>query len=159
VEKTVTDDTYTEVVDALVDRLELMRSSGLDDLCGVRDYNRCRLVMVAEPRGAAARETLSKMVCAMGLSTGEVYVCGASGAELDSVLSRVPARMIVALGPAASLAALGDGDVASLRGRFHERDGGIRVRATWGIGQFAQRPGLKREAWKDLQVVMRELED
>lgn len=133
------------------------------------------------PFGGAAGKLLDKMIAAMGLDVeDDVYVCNlvkcrppddrpATANEiaacypyLEEQLAAVSPRVIVALGNSAVAALLGTtGSIGKLRGQWKLYRGGTLLMPTYHPSLLL-RPGPtqvqnKREAWSDLQVVMKEL--
>jgi len=107
----------------------------------------------------------------LGLTRGKVYVTyavkcegpaepteeevRACGRLLAEELDQLGPKVVVALGPVATFALLGSSDVSALRGRFHDA-GGFRIIPTHGTEEYGDE-SLKREAWEDLKLVIREL--
>jgi DNA polymerase len=126
-----------------------------------------------EPFASEEGDLLTRMIEAMGFKRESVYVlnsvrCVSSGEPtdeevasckgfLEEELGALGGRVVVALGPTASLALLGGRDVGGLRGRFHQLRG-VKVMATYGPDELLKDPSLKKYAWEDLQMVMKELE-
>ncbi|MBI5588538.1 MAG: uracil-DNA glycosylase [Deltaproteobacteria bacterium] len=117
-------------------------------------------------------ELLTKMIEAMGFKRETVYIlnsvrCASSGEPtdeevasckgfLEEELGAISPKVVVTLGCVAALSLLGGRNVGALRGRFHER-GGVKVMATYGTAELLKDPSLKKDAWEDLKMVMKEL--
>lgn len=118
-------------------------------------------------------ELLTGMIRAMKLERSRVYVtyavkCAVGVAvppeamrtcprhHLERELAAVSPDVVVALGRVAAKALLGSSDVPRLRGRFHER-GPTVVMATYEPATLLKNNSLKRQAWHDLQMVMKRL--
>lgn len=127
-----------------------------------------------EPFGGEEGALLAKMIEAMGLNRKDVYLSYAvkcrAGAQpppydeeafscrpnLEKELGDVSPKIVVAFGPLASLSLLGSSDVGALRGVFHKY-GDMKVMATYEPSLLIKNPNLKKDAWQDLQLVMKEL--
>ena len=129
-----------------------------------------------EPFVGPAGELLDKMIEAMGWRRQDVYItnilqCRPPGNRnpqpdevaqcspfLHAKIGTIAPRMIVALGRPAANQLLGtDAPISALRGRFHERFG-TKVMPTFHPAYLLREPDRKRDAWKDLKLVMAELE-
>lgn len=126
-----------------------------------------------EPFASEEGDLLTRMIEAMGFKRESVYIlnsvrCVSSGEPtdeevasckgfLEEELGALRAKVVVTLGPTASLALLGRRDVGGLRGRFHQLRG-VKVMATYGTEDLLKDPSLKKYAWEDLKMVMKELE-
>lgn len=127
-----------------------------------------------EPFVGAAGQLLDRMLGAIGLSRGEVYIanvlkCRPPGNrdplpdEIAScrpfLLKQIEAigpRLVLTLGGFAAQVLLGTSErITRLRGRFHDL-GGIRVLPTYHPAFLLRNPGRKREAWEDLQKLHQE---
>ncbi len=145
-----------------------------------------RLMFVGEGPGAdedaqglpfvgKAGQLLNNMIGAMGLARAEVYIanivkCRPPGnrvpepAEANTCsqfllrqIDVVRPEAIVALGATAATYLLGvKQSLGSLRGRWH-RCRGAKLAVTYHPAFLLRDPRQKAEAWKDLQLVMREL--
>ena len=145
-----------------------------------------RLMFVGEGPGAdedvqglpfvgKAGQLLNNMIGAMGLARAEVYIanivkCRPPGnrapepAEANTCsqfllrqIDVVRPEAIVALGATAATYLLGvKQSLGSLRGRWH-RCRGAKLAVTYHPAFLLRDPRQKAEAWKDLQMVMREL--
>ncbi|VVS90873.1 consensus disorder prediction [Desulfoluna spongiiphila] len=118
----------------------------------------------------ASGELLNKMIGAMGLSRGDVYLsnllkcCPAPGqgrpdtsfclSFLERQIAVVRPDVICALGAVAAQALLGiTSGVAEIRGQFQNYRG-IRLMPTFHPSFLLRHPERKRQAWQDLQQVM-----
>ena len=145
-----------------------------------------RLMFVGEGPGAdedaqgipfvgKAGQLLNNMIGAMGLARAEVYIanivkCRPPGnrvpepAEANTCsqfllrqIDVVRPEVVVALGATAATYLLGvKQSLSSLRGRWH-RCRGAKLAVTYHPAFLLRDPRQKAEAWKDLQMVMREL--
>jgi uracil-DNA glycosylase family 4 len=129
-----------------------------------------------EPFVGAAGQLLTKMIEAMGLARGDVYICnilkcrppGNRNPEPDEIaecepflkkqLAAIRPRMIVTLGKFAAQCLLrSDAPISRLRGTWKEYEG-IPLMPTYHPAFLLRTPSAKREVWADLQEVMRELD-
>ena len=123
-----------------------------------------------------AGQLLNNMITAMGLKREEVYIANivkcrppgnrtpefAEASTCSQFLVRqidiVRPKVIVALGSTAATYLLGvRQSLSSLRGRWHATRG-AKVAVTYHPAFLLRDPRQKGEAWKDLQMVMAELE-
>jgi uracil-DNA glycosylase len=140
-----------------------------------------------EPFVGRAGQLLNNMIKAMGLERGQVYIaniikcrppnnrtperdeCETCSPFLMRQIAVIKPKVIVALGAVAakSLLAIND-SMANLRGRWYDfRPAGARSNdPNWTSAKLAvtyhpafllRDPRQKKEAWKDLQMVMKEL--
>ncbi|MGB7188937.1 MAG: uracil-DNA glycosylase, partial [Acidobacteriaceae bacterium] len=145
-----------------------------------------RLMFVGEGPGAdedaqglpfvgRAGQLLNNMIAAMGLKRGEVYIanvvkCRPPGnrtpepAEANTCMQFLWRQMdvvrpevVVALGATAATYLMGGkASLASLRGRIHSLRG-AKLIVTYHPAYLLRDPRQKGEAWKDLQIAMKEL--
>ena len=145
-----------------------------------------RLMFVGEEPGAdedaqglpfvgKAGQLLNNMIAAMGLTRAEVYIanivkCRPPGNRVPEPVEAntcsqfllrqidvVQPEVIVALGSTAATYLLGvKQSLSSLRGRWH-RCRGAKLAITYHPAFLLRDPRQKVEAWKDLQMAMREL--
>jgi uracil-DNA glycosylase len=128
-----------------------------------------------EPFVGAAGQLLDRMIKAMGLSRGDVYItnvvkcrppqnrdpeqdeiAACAGFLRQQVLTIKP-EVIVALGRVAAQALLGEqAPLGRLRGQWREYEG-IAVLPTYHPAYLLRNPDDKRLAWQDLQQVMQKL--
>jgi len=145
-----------------------------------------RLMFIGEGPGAdedmqglpfvgRAGQLLNNMIAAMGLKRAEVYI--ANIVKCRPPQNRVPEpeeantctqflfrqievirpQVIVALGATAATYLLGGkSPLARLRGRLHEARG-TKLIVTYHPAYLLRDPTQKKEAWKDLQLAMKEL--
>ncbi|MCB9521996.1 MAG: uracil-DNA glycosylase [Myxococcales bacterium] len=116
---------------------------------------------------------LGRMIHAMGLSRGEVYLTylakcspgpgdvgpdtlAACGPFFDAQVAAVNPEVIVALGEGAAAALGAEGPLARVHGQWLEREGRA-VMPTFHPKALIQHPRTKREVWSDLKKVMRRL--
>jgi len=121
-------------------------------------------------------ELLDKMIEAMGLSRGKVYILnvvkcrppGNRNPEPDEIaacspflerqLSILKPKVVVALGKFAAQTLLKtDTPISRLRGQFKPYLHGSKLMPTFHPAYLLRNPESKREAWADLQAVAREL--
>lgn len=145
-----------------------------------------RLMFVGEGPGAdedttgipfvgKAGQLLNNMIRAMGLKREEVYI--ANVVKCRPPANRVPEpveantcdqfllqqidvvqpEVVVALGATAATYLLGvKKSLSALRGRWHSCRG-AKLAVTYHPAFLLRDPGMKGEAWKDMQMVMREM--
>jgi DNA polymerase len=145
-----------------------------------------RLMFVGEGPGAdedtsgvpfvgKAGQLLNNMIQAMGLKREDVYI--ANIVKCRPPANRVPEpveantcdqfllqqidvvqpQVVVALGATAAMYLLGvKQSLSSLRGRWHSCRG-AKLAVTYHPAFLLRDPGMKGEAWKDLQMVMKEM--
>jgi uracil-DNA glycosylase family 4 len=128
-----------------------------------------------EPFVGKAGQLLNNMINAMGLQREQVYVANVVKCRppanrtpepveantcsqfLLKQIDIVQPQVIVALGTTAAMYLLGvKQSLASLRGSWHECRG-AKLAVTYHPAFLLRDPRQKGEAWKDLQMVMREL--
>jgi uracil-DNA glycosylase family 4 len=149
---------------------------------GVGDPN-ARLMFIGEGPGAdedaqgepfvgRAGQLLTKMIEAMGLKRGQVYIANVVKCRppenrtplpdevatcspfLFRQIAAIHPRVIVCLGTPSAQAVLGTREtITRLRGTFREV-GGFRVMPTFHPAYLLRNPAAKREVWDDLQQVM-----
>jgi uracil-DNA glycosylase family 4 len=145
-----------------------------------------RLMFVGEGPGAdedasgvpfvgRAGQLLNNMIQAMGLKREEVYIANivkcrppanrapepVEANTCDQFLLQqidvVQPQVVVALGATAAMYLLGvKQSLSSLRGRWHSCRG-AKLAVTYHPAFLLRDPGMKGEAWKDLQMVMAEM--
>lgn len=127
-----------------------------------------------EPFVGAAGQLLTRMIEAMRLARPAVYIAnvvkcrppGNRTPEEDEIATCLPflkrqiaaigPRLICTLGACASQALLGTAEpVSRLRGKIHEREG-VKIVPTYHPAYLLRNPEKKREAWEDLQLLMKE---
>jgi len=128
-----------------------------------------------EPFVGRAGQLLNNMIKAMGIAREQVYIanvvkcrppsnrtperdeCDTCSPFLMRQIAVVKPKVIVALGAIASKNLLAvESSLASLRGRWHEYRG-CKLAVTYHPAYLLRDPRQKAEAWKDLQMVMKEL--
>ncbi len=128
-----------------------------------------------EPFVGRAGQLLNKMIAAMGLRREDVYIanvvkcrppgnrtpereeCDTCSPFLLRQIAVIHPKVIVALGAVAAKNLLGLNDsMASLRGRVYDFRGSKLI-VTYHPAFLLRDPRQKGEAWKDLQIAMREL--
>jgi uracil-DNA glycosylase len=140
-----------------------------------------------EPFVGRAGQLLTNMIKAMGLAREQVYIaniikcrppnnrtperdeCETCSPFLMRQITAIKPKVIVALGAVAAKTLLAVNDsMANLRGRWYDfRPAGVRsndpdwfgakLAVTYHPAFLLRDPRQKKEAWKDLQMVMREL--
>ncbi len=134
--------------------------------------------LTAKPFVGEAGRLLDKILKAMGLDRGQVYICNVvkcrppknrvpteeemsvCGRFLDEQLSIIRPRHILALGSTATRYLLKtDKSIGKLRGRFfvHESTG-ARVMPTYHPAYLLRNESAKRPVWADVQQVMAEMD-
>ena len=127
-----------------------------------------------KPFVGRAGELLTKMIEAMGIKREDVYITnvvkcrppGNRNPEKDEIntcrpfleeqISIISPKLICTLGAVATKTILGGGKITEIRGKVQEYRG-IKVVPTFHPAYLLRNPGHKRLAWKDLQVIMKEL--
>jgi DNA polymerase len=126
-----------------------------------------------EPFVGEAGLLLTKMIAAMGYQRQEVYICnvlkcrppGNRDPEPDEIeacsrfmlrqIRAIRPQAIIALGAFAAKTLLASNEpISRLRGRFHDYHG-IPLMPTFHPSYLLRSPEKKREAWADLQQVMK----
>jgi uracil-DNA glycosylase len=128
-----------------------------------------------EPFVGRAGQLLNNMISAMGLKREQVYIanvvkcrppgnrtperdeCDTCGPFLLRQIDVIRPKVIVALGAVAAkyLLAIND-SMANLRGRWYDVKGS-KLAVTYHPAYLLRDPRQKKEAWKDLQMVMKYL--
>src|SRR5215469_11922817 len=128
-----------------------------------------------EPFVGRAGQLLNLMIAAMGLKREQVYIanvvkcrppgnrtperdeCDTCGPFLLRQIEVIRPKVIVALGAVAAkyLLAIND-SMANLRGRWYDLKGS-KLAVTYHPAYLLRDPRQKKEAWKDLQMVMKYL--
>ena len=125
-----------------------------------------------EPFVGRAGQLLNNMIAAMGIRREDVYIANVvkcrppqnRAPERDEIETCSPflmrqvdvvrPKIIVALGATAAKTLLGISDsMASLRGRLYDFRG-TKLAVTYHPAFLLRDPRQKKEAWKDLQMVM-----
>jgi uracil-DNA glycosylase len=128
-----------------------------------------------EPFVGRAGQLLNNMISAMGIEREDVYIanvvkcrppgnrtperdeCDTCSPFLIRQIETVKPKVIVALGAVAAKTLLQVSDsMANLRGRLHDFRG-IPLAVTYHPAYLLRDPRQKKEAWRDLQMVMRHL--
>lgn len=130
------------------------------------------LMFVGEAMGGAAcfeptpHELLAKMIGVMGWSVDTVCIAmlsesitpERSGAQLLEEIHSMAPKVIVTLGErATNLVLRRTASLGSVRGSWHEDRSSV-IMATFDPRALLLEPAKKREAWSDLQEVMKRLE-
>jgi len=140
-----------------------------------------------EPFVGRAGQLLTNMIKAMGLERGQVYIaniikcrppnnrtperdeCETCSPFLMRQVATIKPKVIVALGAVAAKTLLAINDsMSNLRGRWYEFKptavrsndpnwSGAKLAVTYHPAFLLRDPRQKKEAWKDLQMVMKEL--
>lgn len=128
------------------------------------------------PFVGAAGQLLTKIIEAMKLTRGDVYIANclkcrppqnrnplpSEVAACNPILAKqieiVRPRVICALGKFAAQTLLNSEEpISRLRGRFHDREDGVKVMPTFHPAYLLRNPGDKKLVWQDMQAIMREL--
>src|SRR3954469_4475026 len=128
-----------------------------------------------EPFVGRAGQLLNKMIEAMGLKREDVYIANVvkcrppdnrtpEREEMETCapflyrqIAAIQPKVIVALGATATKALLNVNEpMSALRGRWHDFRG-TKLVATYHPAYLLRDPRQKGEAWKDLQMAMKEL--
>ena len=128
-----------------------------------------------EPFVGRAGQLLNNMIKAMGLSRKDVYIaniikcrppgnrtperdeCETCSPYLLRQIAAIRPRVIVALGAVAAKTLLAiPAAMSEMRGRWYEFRG-VKLAVTYHPAFLLRDPRQKKEAWKDLQMVMKEL--
>ena len=129
-----------------------------------------------EPFVGRAGQLLNNMISAMGLKREDVYIanvvkcrppgnrtpekdeCDTCSPFLLRQIEVIKPKVVVALGAVAAKNLLAVNDsMANLRGRWYDFRG-ARLAATYHPAYLLRDPRQKKEAWKDLQMVMKYLD-
>ncbi len=143
---------------------------------------RARLVFVGEGPGyeedrqgepfvGAAGQLLTKIIQAMGLTRGAVYICNVVKCRppgnrtplpdeitrclpfLKRQLASIQPDVVCALGSVAAKTLLGvDTPISRLRGRFHEYRG-VPLMPTYHPAYLLRNPERKRDVWEDMKQI------
>ena len=147
-----------------------------------------RIVFVGEAPGAdedeqglpfvgRAGQLLTKIIEAMGMKRGEVYICNilkcrppqnrnplpeeiaACEPFLKRQLKSISPQIICALGTFAAKTLLRtEVPISVLRGRFHLYEG-IKLMPTYHPAYLLRNPSAKKLVWEDVQLIMKELQN
>jgi uracil-DNA glycosylase family 4 len=128
-----------------------------------------------EPFVGRAGQLLNNMIVAMGLRREDVYIanivkcrppgnrtpereeCDTCGPFLFRQIDAIQPKVVVALGAVAAKTLLGVNDtMANLRGHWYDYRG-RKLAVTYHPAYLLRDPRQKVQAWKDLQMVMKEL--
>ena len=125
------------------------------------------LLAFAIPRSQAGAyagkegQLLQKMIMAMGVRHTSVLMINVdihaphALSEIKEVLGK--AKILVTLGePITQFLLMTDSKLSSLRGGLHPFDG-LKVIPSFHPAELLASPGLKKEAWEDLKVAVKEL--
>ena len=131
---------------------------------------------LGEPFVGQAGQLLDKMIAAMGLERGAVYIANVvkcrppnnrtpTPAEMAACLpylteqiALIQPRVIVALGATAARALLATSiGIRSLRGQWKLYQGTIPVMPTFHPAFLLREPSAKKDVWQDLQAVLERL--
>jgi uracil-DNA glycosylase len=129
-----------------------------------------------EPFVGRAGQLLNNMIKAMGLQRQEVYIaniikcrppgnrtperdeCETCSPFLMRQIATIKPKVVVALGAVAAKTLLAiNSPMSDLRGRWYDFRG-TKLAVTYHPAFLLRDPRQKKEAWKDLQMVMKELE-
>ncbi|MDI6726628.1 MAG: uracil-DNA glycosylase [Smithellaceae bacterium] len=149
-------------------------------------HEQAQLVFVGEAPGAdedmqglpfvgRAGQLLTKIIVAMGLTRGDVYICNllkcrppgnrnpkeeeiaACEPFLIKQLAALRPKVICTLGSFATNTLLrNEAPISVLRGHFHSYQG-IKLMPTYHPAYLLRNPGAKKQVWEDVQMIMGEL--
>jgi DNA polymerase len=140
-----------------------------------------RPALQEEVFGAEQDRMLAKMIAAMGLEEGDIFVTNiikcsvaanstptagqvsACAGFLRQQITTLRPKLICTMGTAATQALLGTtGSLVQVRGRFHayqiDRQVSIKLMPTFHPTYLLKNPEMKKPTWDDLQAVRRQLE-
>lgn len=114
-----------------------------------------------------ARQLLDKMISAMKLAPDAVLLVDPKSGDFEKKLADENPLVVVSLGDVALKTALNiDANISSLRGQIQvsenlkRRDAScVKLMPTYHPSYLLMNPEAKREAWADLQTVMRIIEE
>jgi DNA polymerase len=179
---------FNEIVDGLIKRFELLSAYGVLEApvlrekltvlygCGKQgarvafveaaDFGTDGRGKKGEPFTEKERELVERVVGSMSLEMEDVYICavargrpGGSVPEFEREIKRVSPRIIVTFGEEAARMVLAKrAPFTALRGRFHSY-GAIKVMPTHHPSTLIKNPGLKRQSWEDIKMVIGALAD
>lgn len=124
------------------------------------------VVFLGEPCTGNAEKLLTNLVRALGFKVFVAHMMAAHNDPSDESellplqLAKLPVKMIVALGPHAARALLGEasGVFGKLRGVAHNLLGqDSKVVVTYHPLQMLRQPLAKAQTWLDLKIVMKEM--
>ncbi|MCG8616222.1 MAG: uracil-DNA glycosylase [Desulfobacterales bacterium] len=103
-----------------------------------------------------AGNLLVKILKAMRLDPAEVYICNTADPDrLFSHIGRSSLKAVIAFGEKAGQILLGrEEPLSQFRGRLHPINN-TKFMATHHPAVLLEDPGLKRQVWDDMQVVMK----
>jgi len=128
-----------------------------------------------EPFVGRAGQLLNNMIAAMGLERADVYIaniikcrppgnrtplpdeCATCSPFLIRQIETIQPKVLVALGAVAARTLLGVNEpMGALRGRWYEMRG-VPLAVTFHPAYLLRNPAAKKDAWQDLQMVMKRL--
>ncbi len=129
-----------------------------------------------EPFVGRAGQLLTKMIEAMGLKRGDVYICNVVKCRppenrppqpdeiltcrpfLEKQINAIKPEIIVALGTHAAQTLLNTPEkISALRGRFHWYRNNILLMPTFHPSYLLRSPEKKKEVWEDMKTVLAKL--
>lgn len=129
-----------------------------------------------EPFVGRAGQLLTKMIEAMGLKRGDVYICNVVKCRppenrppqpdeiltcrpfLEKQIDTIKPEIIVALGTHAAQTLLNTPEkISALRGRFHRYRNNILLMPTFHPSYLLRSPEKKKEVWEDMKTVLAKL--
>jgi uracil-DNA glycosylase family 4 len=145
------------------------------DLCFVGEAPGADEDAQGEPFVGAAGKLLTRIIGAMGLTRGDVYICNVLKCRppgnrtpapdevvqcrgyLDRQLEILKPKYICALGSVAAKTLLDTQlSIGRLRGKLHQYQG-IPLLCTYHPAYLLRNPDAKRDVWEDIQLLMREM--
>jgi len=152
------------------------RGNPFAELCFVGEGPGAQEDAQGEPFVGPAGQLLDKMIAAMGYHRDDVYICNivkcrppnnrkpepnemeACAGYLRDQLALVKPKVIVALGGTAMTGLIGTTEgITRMRGKWKLYKGTIPIMPTFHPSYLLRDPSKKREAWQDLQQVMKQL--
>lgn len=118
------------------------------------------LVAVVDPwatQDPLARPLLDRMIQAMGLAPEKVVVMEIGEADFQNRLLSHNPRSVVTLGAAAAQALLGEAFSWESQHGHWQTHQGLKVMPTLDLQTLLKNPAAKKDAWADLQKVMKSL--
>jgi uracil-DNA glycosylase family 4 len=152
-------------------RLPVMDAPPVSAVLGVTRYVMANLpvdaasfdvIVLGEPCQGAAEQLLANLLKTLGSSAPRIFIAHMVASHNDAVslqeqLATVPTKLVLALGPHAAKALLGqaaDGiPFSKLRGTAHAPN----VIVTYHPQQLLRQPAAKANSWQDMRLVLRTL--
>jgi uracil-DNA glycosylase len=124
------------------------------------------VIVLGEPCQGAAEQLLANLLKPLGLSAPRVFIAHMVASHNDAVnlqdqLTTMPAKLVLALGPHAAKALLGQAaegiPFSKLRGTVHapKMPPTPPIIVTYHPQQLLRQPAAKASSWQDLRLVLR----